>query len=243
MKAPDGAFFIAVENRSANMNTMNEPDQQELSPIIIDGPPWEKKHELGFFVAFIETLKAFLLKPANTFSVMRRTATLGDALVYTVAIQVFTFIWMFAVNDVNPEMLLPQDPEILEILQLPDNISQIMVLVYPFSVILLQFIAAYSVHLALKWRDLQSYDFSLIFRIFAYSSGTAGILILLPVVGGLLSLSMTLYLGYTGLKTIYGLDLGTFASTSLLALGVTVGLYFLLVVGVTVVLLFLSFLV
>ena len=218
-------------------------EQPELSPLSIDGPPWEKKHEIGFFVGFIETIKAFLLKPANTFSVMRRVASVGDALVYTVAIQVFTFLWMFAISDANPEMLLPQDPAIRDMLQLPENFSQIMVIIYPLSVMLLQFISAYSMHLVLKWRDLQTYDFSLVFRIFAYASGTGAVLALIPALGALLSFMMTIYLGYVGLRTIYGLNLGSFASTALLAILVTFGLYLALVVGITVVLITLSVLI
>ena len=222
---------------------MNPMEQPELSPLVIDGPPWEKKHEIGFFVGFIETVKAFLIRPASTYSVMRRSATIGDALVYTVAIQVFTFLWMFAVTDATPEMLLPQSPELLELLQLPDNISQIMVLIYPISIVLLQFIAAYSVHLTMKWRDMQTYDFSLIFRIFAYASGTGAILLLVPVIGGILSMFMTVYLSYTGLRTIYGLSIGSFAITALLAILVAIGLYIGSVLVITFVLVFLSLLV
>lgn len=217
-------------------------EQPELSPLIIDGPPWEKKHEIGFFVGFIETIKVFLLKPASAFSVMRRAASVGDALVYTVAIQVFTFLWMFAISDVDPEMLLPQDPAIRDMLQLPENFGQIMVLIYPLSVMLLQFVSAYSVHLVLKWRDLQTYDFSLVFRIFAYASGTGAVLALIPVLGGVLSFLMTIYLSYVGLRTIYGLNPGSFAITALLAIMITLGLYLALVVGVTILLLIFSLL-
>ncbi len=219
---------------------MEQPKHTPISPLIIDGPPWEKKHEIGFFVGFVETIKAFMIRPASTFSVMRRVAGVGDALVYTVAIQVFTFLWMFAVGDVDPGMLLPQDPEILDMLQLPENFSQIMILIYPVSVMLLQFISAYSVHLAMKWRDLQTYNFALIFRIFAYASGTASVLLLIPAIGGLLSLMMTIYIGYVGLRTIYGLQIGSIAIIAIMALFITLALYFVLVIGVTVVLIFLS---
>ena len=37
---------------------MEQQEQPDLPPPIIDGPPWEKKHELGFFLAFVETIKA-----------------------------------------------------------------------------------------------------------------------------------------------------------------------------------------
>ena len=221
---------------------MEQPEKPELLPFIIDGPPWEKKHELGFFVAFIETIKAFLIRPAATYSVMRRNAGIGDALVYTVAIQVFTFLWTFALAEPNPEMFLPQSPELREFIDLPENFSQIMILAYPVSVILLQFISALGVHLCLKWRGLQTYDFALIFRMFAYASGTASILILLPIIGGMFSLGMTIYLAYVGLRTIYAMDAGSFTITAIMAFFVTIGLYLLSVLGITIVLLFLSFL-
>ncbi len=222
------------------MSQMEQPEQPEILPFIIDGPPWEKKHELGFFVAFIETVKAFLLRPAATFSVMRRNAGIGDALVYTLAIQVFTFLWTFAVTEPNPDMFLPESPELRELIDLPENFSQIMILAYPISVILLQFISAFGVHLSLKWRGLQTYDFTLIFRMFAYASGTASLLILLPIIGGVFSLGMTIYLGYMGLRTIYAMDAGSFFITAIMALFLTLGLYLLSVLGITIIVLILS---
>ena len=222
------------------MSQMEQPEKPELLSLIIDGPPWEKKHELGFFVAFIETIKAFLLRPAATFSVMRRSAGISDALVYTVAIQVFTFLWTFAIAEPNPEMFLPENPELRELLDLPENFSQIMILAYPISVILLQFVSALGFHLSLKWRGLQTYDFTLVFRMFAYASGTASLLILLPIIGGMFSLGMTIYLGYMGLRTIYAMDAGSFAITAIMALFVTLGLYLLSVLGITVLVLILS---
>ena len=219
---------------------MEQPEKPELLPFIIDGPPWEKKHELGFFVAFIETIKAFLLRPAATFSVMRRQAGIGDALVFTVAIQVFTFLWTFAITEPNPDMFLPQNPELRDMLDLPENFSQIMVLAYPISVILLQFVSAFAVHLVLKWRGLQTYDFTLIFRMFAYASGTASLLLLIPILGGAFSLGMTIYLGYVGLRTIYALDAGSFLITAIMAIFLTLGLYILSVLGITIIVLILS---
>ncbi|NQV30808.1 MAG: hypothetical protein HQ508_07970 [Candidatus Marinimicrobia bacterium] len=219
---------------------MEQPEQPEFSHFAIDGPPWEKKHEIGFFVAFIETIKAFLMRPASTYSVMRRKAGIGDALVYTVAIQVFSFLWLFAVTDASPEMFLPQSPEFQELFQLPENFGQKLVILYPFTVIILQFLAAYAFHLALSWRNLQNYDFSLIFRIVAYTSGTAAILSLIPIVGGFLSILMTVYLAYVGLRTIYALDVASFSITAVMALFITLGLYILMAVGLAVVLLVLS---
>jgi len=221
---------------------MGPAEQPQLSPLIIDGPPWEKKHEIGFFVAFVETIKAFLFKPGETFSVIRRVAGIGDALVYAVAIQVFAFLWTFAMNGADPGMLLPQNPELVDLLDLPENFSQIMILIYPLSVILLQFIVAYAFHISLRWRDLQRYDFSLIFRIFAYSSGTAGLLMMLPLVGGLASLLMTIYLAYVGLRIIYGVDLVSFMITALLATLIAFGLYLLTALGITIAILFFSLL-
>ena len=219
---------------------MENPEHNDLNPLIIDGPPWEKKHEIGFFLAFIETIKAFLFKPGHAFSLMRRSNGIGDALVYTVALQVFAFLWTFAFTDASPEMFLPQSPELQEMLELPDNISQIMVLIFPISVILLQFVIAFSVHLALKWRELQTYEFSLVFRIFAYAFGSAAVLGLVPVIGGMLTFMMTVYLCYLGLRTIYAIEPSSFVITALLALFIAIGVYVAAVLGLTLLLLLLS---
>lgn len=219
---------------------MEQQEKPDLPPLIIDGPPWEKKHELGFFLAFVETIKAFLFYPAKAFSVMRRGAGIADALVYTVSLQVFSFLWSIALGGVDPQSLIPQDPEIVELLQLPENFPSLMVIIYPFSVILLGIISAFSFHLALKWRDEQLYDFRLVFRIFAYASGTASLLILIPGIGGLLSLLLTVYIAYVGIKTIYGLDAFSFTVASVVALFVAIGLYLATAIGITILIILLS---
>jgi len=75
---------------------------------------------------------------------------------------------------------------------------------------------------------------------FAYASGTASLLLLIPLVGGMFSLGMTIYLGYVGLRTIYAMDAGSFAITAIMALFLTLGLYILSVLGITIILLILS---
>ncbi|MCF7807615.1 MAG: hypothetical protein K9M49_07855 [Candidatus Marinimicrobia bacterium] len=219
---------------------MEKPGNSELPELIIDGPPWEKRHEIGFFLGFIETIKAFLMYPAKTFSVMRRASGISDALTYTVALQVFAFLWAFALGGADPAMLLPQDPELVEMLDLPANFPRLMVIIYPLSIILLEFITAFSFHLALKWRKLQLYNFQILFRIFAYASGTASLLMLIPGIGGLISFLLTIYITYVGLRTIYGLDLLAFVLSALLALLIAIGLYLGLAVAITIAILFLA---
>ena len=222
---------------------MEPRENSELPPLIIDGPPWEKRHEIGFFLAFVETIKAFLLHPAKTFSVMRRVARIGDALLYTVALQVFSFLWSFALGGADPQSLLPQDPEIVELLQLPPNFARLMILIYPFSVIMLGFISAFSFHVALKWRKEQLYNFQLVFRIFAYASGTASILMLIPGIGGLLSILLTIWITYMGIRTMYGTDAFSFTVTSILALLIAIGLYLGVAIGITILIILLSILI
>lgn len=215
-----------------------KPDQPDFMSLLIDGPPWEKKHELGFFVAFIETIKSFLIRPAVTFSVMRRQAGLGDALVYTVALQVFTFLWAMAVGVLDPGSLFP--PEFIEMFDLPANISQVMIIAYPVSVILLQFGSAVALHFTLQWRGLQTYDFSLVFRIIAYAVGTAAVLSLLPVLGGLIQIWLTIYLVYIGLRTIYAMEPGSFLITAVLGLFLFFGLFLAFTIGLSMLLFMLS---
>ena len=71
----------------------------------------------------------------------------------------------------------------------------------------------------------------------AYSLGTASLLSLLPVFGGLLNMGFSASLMYTGLRVLYGMDVGEFVLTGILATVLTLFLYFAFAIGVTIILL------
>jgi hypothetical protein len=51
---------------------------------------------------------------------------------------------------------------------------------------------------------------------------------------------MTIYLGYMGLRTIYAMDVGSFMITAFMALFLTIGLYLLSALGMTIFILIVS---
>ena len=178
---------------------------------------------MGFFVAMVETIKGVFLKPGELFALMRREHGVGDALLFTVSLQVFTFLWVFAVGGADPGAVLP--PDFRETYDLPANFNQIMVILYPVSIILMLFLVSFSLHQALKLRNLQRYSYSLIFRMMAYAGGSASMLLIIPVIGGLLSMAMNFYVVFRGIQTLYGTTPGGFVLLVLISLLVLVGLY------------------
>src|SRR6266404_3821811 len=47
-----------------------------------DGLPWERREELGFVNAFVQTVAIVLTRPAEAFTVMRTEGGLGDPLLF-----------------------------------------------------------------------------------------------------------------------------------------------------------------
>jgi len=188
---------------------------------------------LGFFTAFVETIKFLLIRPAQVFSVMNRTRGIGGALVFAVAIQVFTTVWRYAMADAmgDPIPIIPS--QLKEMLGTEIDIERLAILLFPLWLILFHFIKAYALRLALNMRGLTDYSYQLIFRFLCYGAGTASILLLLPVVGGAASLFMSFYLAYVALRTFYSMNVGSFLATILIsfmiAMGLLIGL--MLVIG------------
>jgi hypothetical protein len=49
-----------------------------------DGPPWENRSQLGFFVALWQTIKGVLIEPTITFERMKREGGLGSPMLFSV---------------------------------------------------------------------------------------------------------------------------------------------------------------
>ncbi|HET7513092.1 MAG TPA: DUF4339 domain-containing protein, partial [Chthoniobacterales bacterium] len=58
------------------------PPADALVTAVQDGLPWERRDQLGFFPAFVETLKLVLLNPTVAFASMRKEGGLTDPLLY-----------------------------------------------------------------------------------------------------------------------------------------------------------------
>src|SRR5687768_7597004 len=64
------------------------PEVAQLTPEPGPGPaaevglPWEHRHELGFFKAFLDTASMLLMKPGEAFVMMKREGGLIDPLLF-----------------------------------------------------------------------------------------------------------------------------------------------------------------
>jgi len=212
------------------MEQQNLPDIPET---LINGPPWERRDELGFFLAFVETIRYLLWRPGQLFSVMHRGTGLGGALVFAVALQVFTTVWRFAIADAmgDPIPILP--PEILDLVDAPEDLTRWVIMLFPLWLIAFHFLKAGAFHLALRLRGVEDRRFALMFRVLAYGAGGASILLLLPMVGGLLSLVYSVYLLYLGIRTVYGLAGGQFLGLAVIASLLLLGFFIAILIGLS----------
>ncbi len=196
---------------------MENPEGNEFPKSLLNGPPWEKREELGIFAALAETIRYGVMRPAQLFSIMRRETEFGSALLFVVGLQVFATVWRYALADVtgNPMPLIP--PEIMDALGADFEIPRRMILLYPIWLILYHLVKGLSFHFALRLQGENRYPFSLMFRTLAYGAGTASVFMLVPVVGEIISMVLSLYLTYLGLRVVYGLQGGKFVGAALLA--------------------------
>lgn len=209
-------------------------DQRRPEDLVSDGPPWELKFEIGFFTAFVETIKALILRPGDLFRGMNRERGIADALVFTLAIQVFTTAWSYALSSVLGEPVPIVPPQLKELVDPSINIDRIAVFLFPVSLVLFHFLKAFALRTALGFRGLENYSYSFVFRFLCYASGGAAVLMLLPFFGGLASFLFSFYLAYVALRELYGLNLLGFIGAALLATligaGIMLGLVLLLAI-------------
>lgn len=196
---------------------MNQEYNDFLEQLIIDGPPWEKRETAGFFRTIKITIIEFFRDPARVFAVMRRVGDKGSALQYTVFLQIMATVVSLAISSLitGNTQLIP--PWMNELLGGGYDWGTIFLISMPVMVIIEQYLKSFFLNVALGMLGQAHYPFDTVFRITAYSNGTAAPWMILPGVGGFIYLGYSLYLMLVGFRTIYGLRGGQFFLSIVLA--------------------------
>lgn len=197
---------------------MNQEYNDFLEQLIIDGPPWEKRESAGFFQTLKITLIEFFRNPARVFAVMRRSGDMGSALQYTVFLQIMATVISLAISSLitGNTQLIP--PWMNEVLGGGYDWGTIFLISMPVMVILGQYFKSFFLNVALGMLGQAHYPFDTVFRITAYSNGTAAPWMILPGIGGLIYIAYNFYLMLVGFRTIYGLRGGQFFLAVVLAI-------------------------
>jgi hypothetical protein len=187
------------------------------------GAPWDRRSELGFFTALVDTTIQVLSKPRAFYQRMAVAGGLGGPLLYGVLVG-YVGLLATAVYDAIFEGLVGRQsmdlglgPEFDEALALleggPGLIAQ--VLVGPFALAVGMLVGAGLNHLGLMLFGGARRDFEATFRVSAYSKA-ASVVSLVPLCGPFIAVVWSAILTIIGLQTVHDTTLAKAVAAVLL---------------------------
>jgi hypothetical protein len=175
-------------------------------PPVTSGTPWERRHQIGFAAAFIETTQQVLTAPAAFFRAMAVTGGIGAPLLYAViagyighvASALYSFIlqstlgsaWHFG-NNSELERYLPMVSSGMGLI--------FQILFGPLLLAVVPFIASAIIHVCLMVLGGATNGFEATFRVTAYADATSVIRIV-PVCGDVVYIVYYLVVAIIGLS-------------------------------------------
>ena len=176
------------------------PPADALVTAVQDGLPWERRDQLGFFPAFVETLKLVLLNPTVAFASMRKEGGLTDALLYGLiggtAGFILSLLWNLlfgsiggAFGERNPIGAM-----------IGAGVGTVFCIVLaPIFVAIFLFIGAAILHLCLMLVGGAKRSFETTFRVVSYAVGSTNPIAIIPFCGGAVAMIWNIVLECIGL--------------------------------------------
>lgn len=179
-------------------------------PVLQDGPAWERRSEMGFLAALIETIRATLLEPGKSFASMRQTGGLGAPLFFYVLLgTICGLVGVF--YQVVFASMQPGDSaaENAAVAFIGTTIGAgVVIMVLPLFLVCAAFVSSAITHLALMIVGGARRPFEATFRVVCYANGSTSVLQLLPICGGILASVWGLVLMIVGLSRVHGIGKG-----------------------------------
>ena len=179
------------------------PETSELAPIsgpapgVESGLPWEHRHELGFFKAFVDTVSVLITKPMEAFAMMKREGGLADPLLFgliggtagTIASMLF---------QVGLQALIGARNSLVDVLGMGAVVA--LLVLSPVLVAIGLFIASGVLHVCLMMLGGATRSFETTFRVVAFSSGATQLFSIIPFCGGYVAAIYNIVLECIGLR-------------------------------------------
>jgi len=185
--------------------------------------PWEDMEGLGFFQAFLTTLREVLFSPSQFYRRMPTSKGITHPLIFGLILGVLGGVFSLAWQRFF-YLRLGQFPEIATIYFL------IVIIGLPFIVLITLYLGSAIIHLCLMVVGGNRRGFEATFRVIAYSSSTQ-IFALIPFVGSMIIPLYALVIEIIGLRESHGIGTGRAILAIFLPVIVIVAL--LLVVGIS----------
>ncbi len=169
------------------------------------GLPWENREQTGWFNALLETIQMVLLRPAEAFAAMRREGGLMDPLLYAVILGMVGAIVSFIFSIGLQSFGVGREGGLGALFGM-GAMSFFLLIFMPFIIVIFTFIAAGIFHLVLMLLGGASQPFEATVRVVCFGSGSANILQIVPICGGLLATIYSIVLNCMGLARTHETD-------------------------------------
>ncbi len=177
---------------------------------LLSEPAWERRAELGFFKAIIQTISAVLGRPAATFAKLKIEGGLIRPLFYYLLMSVTTFgvVLCYQLPSIlkNPALLSSQ----LEGVSSRTIILGLLIVWFLSPLFFTGgiFISSFITHLSLKLIARTKEPFQATFRTMCYAVGSASITQVIPFIGGIVSAIWGVITYFIGLKKVHRVSMG-----------------------------------
>ena len=183
-----------------------------------DGIPWERRAEVGFLNALVETIRVVLLEPSKAFAAMSPTGGLGAPLFFFVLVgSVGGLVGIFyqsVFNSLNPSST-PEEQAMVAMLGSAAVIGGSIMLM-PVLLAAIAFITSALIHLALMLLGGANRPFEATFRVICYAGGATAVLQLLPVCGAIAATMWNFVVMVIGISAVQMIGKGRAAAAVLL---------------------------
>ncbi len=179
-------------------------------PALQNGPAWEHRSVSGFMAALVETIRAVLLEPGNTFATMRQAGGLGAPLFFYVIVGTICGLvgvfYQAVFSSMQSADAAAENPA-AAFVGTTLGVGLVIMLL-PVFLVVAAFVSSALTHLALMIVGGARRPFEATFRVVCYANGSTSVLQLLPICGGILASVWGLVLMVIGLSRVHGIGKG-----------------------------------
>jgi hypothetical protein len=183
------------------------------------GTPWDRRGEIGFFPALVQTTQQVLLEPTRFFQTMPVTGGIGSPLLYGLILGTIGVVLQAVYNMLVQGMFGPMfaggDLERMMPFLAGGAGLVVNIVVAPLFVILGMFIGSGIVHLMLMLLGGAQREFEATFRVVGYTYA-ASVFQLVPICGGIVAAVYSLVLAIIGVSEVHRISRGKAAAAVLL---------------------------
>ena len=193
------------------------------------GLPWDQRHTIGFFNAFVQTVSMILTRPTEAFTVMRTEGGIGDPLLFgviggSIGVIIWTlFTAMF--HSLGWAAALSQRNSLDQMMGMSLGGAMLIVrlIMVPIFIAIGLFIWSALVHIFLMMAGGANKTFETSFRALSYSYGATALFSIVPCCGPWIALVWGLVADCIGIARSHETDMGRAVMAVLLPVVVCCG--------------------